>query len=133
METSERQAKQVIVMRTDLNMRKGKMVAQGAHASLKAFLHAERATEPRDGSEHPWDAPLRAWNESGTAKICVGVDSEDELIRVLSEAAKAGLPVSIVTDAGHTEFHGVPTRTCIAIGPCWADRVDPITGELRLL
>ena len=29
--------KQVIVMRTDLNMRKGKMIAQGSHASL-AFL-----------------------------------------------------------------------------------------------
>lgn len=29
--------KQVIVMRTDLNMRKGKMIAQGSHASI-AFL-----------------------------------------------------------------------------------------------
>ena len=30
--------KQVIVLRKDLNMRKGKMVAQGAHASMKVFF-----------------------------------------------------------------------------------------------
>jgi peptidyl-tRNA hydrolase len=29
-----RDVKQLIVMRTDLNMRKGKMIAQGAHASI---------------------------------------------------------------------------------------------------
>lgn len=30
--------KQVIIVRTDLNMRNGKMVAQGAHASMKVFF-----------------------------------------------------------------------------------------------
>ena len=34
--------KQVIVMRRDLNMRKGKMVAQGAHASMAVLLNAGR-------------------------------------------------------------------------------------------
>ena len=32
------QTKQVIVIRKDLNMRKGKMIAQGAHASMKVIL-----------------------------------------------------------------------------------------------
>ena len=30
--------KQTIVLRKDLNMRKGKMIAQGAHASMRAIL-----------------------------------------------------------------------------------------------
>ena len=34
--------KQVIVLRKDLNMRKGKMVAQGAHASMAALLGTAR-------------------------------------------------------------------------------------------
>ena len=39
----------------------------------------------------------------------------------------------LITDAGHTEFHGVPTRTCLAIGPAWSDEIDAITGGLQLL
>ena len=40
--------KQVIVIRKDLNMRKGKMIAQGSHASGKEFLDLHEVTE-KDG------------------------------------------------------------------------------------
>lgn len=114
-------------------MRKGKMVAQGSHASLGAFLFAREANEPRDGSIHPWDEPLRIWLEGSFTKVCVGVGSETELMRVYAEAVKASMPVKLITDAGHTEFHGVATRTCLAIGPAWSDEIDRITGDLKLL
>ena len=44
---TERRAKQVIVMRKDLNMRKSKMIAQGAHGSMKVLLDA--GTPDRSG------------------------------------------------------------------------------------
>ncbi len=119
----ERDTKQVIVMRTDLNMRKGKMIAQGAHASNGASRLVERYR----------NEPYVAWTGSGQTKICVRVDSEEELMRVHRAAHAADLPVYLVTDAGHTEFHGIPTRTCLAIGPYYSDQVDVVTGELRLL
>lgn len=122
---SERRAKQVIVMRTDVNMRKGKMVAQGAHAAIGAFHESWKHGEYADVADF--------WTQTGATKVCVGVDSEEELMRVYGRASAARIPVHLVTDVGHTEFHGVPTRTCLAIGPCWSDEVDPITGELRLL
>lgn len=115
--------KQVIVMRTDLNMRKGKMIAQGAHASIGALELAKELTP----------MALVEWSESGTAKICVGVDSEQKLLEIKRQADASGLPVYVVTDSGRTEFNGVPTRTCLAIGPCWSISVDPITGGLKLL
>ena len=40
-----KQAKQVIVMRKDLGMRKGKMIAQGAHASLKVLTDRRRSVD----------------------------------------------------------------------------------------
>lgn len=125
---SEKVAKQVIVMRKDLGMRKGKMVAQGAHASLGAVLYIQNGD-----TGFGWRGPLSSWLEGSFTKICVSVNSEAELMDVFHAANDAGLPVKLITDAGHTEFHGVPTKTCLAIGPSWAEDIDKITGKLTLL
>jgi len=129
----ERTAKQVIVMRKDLNMRKGKMIAQGAHASLRVILQAGAADEAREHYSIAMTPPMAAWMTGRFMKICVSVDSEAALDAVVERARAAGVPVAIITDAGHTEFHGVPTKTCCAVGPAWAEDVDAITGELPLL
>lgn len=127
-----RVAKQVIVMRKDLGMRKGKMIAQGAHASLKVLLDAGRL---EDGGPLviPPTEPMRAWLGGRFTKVCVSVDSEAALDAVVEAARAAGVPVALITDAGATEFHGVPTKTCCAVGPAWIEDVDAITGALPLL
>jgi PTH2 family peptidyl-tRNA hydrolase len=129
-------AKQVIVMRKDLGMRKGKMIAQGAHASLKVLLDA--GTLDRDGPRGAvfsiaLDPAMAAWLGGRFTKVCVAVDSEASLDAIVARARAAGLPCAVIVDAGVTEFHGVPTKTCCAIGPAWADAVDAITGDLALL
>ncbi len=129
----ERTAKQVIVMRKDLGMRKGKMIAQGAHASLKVLLDAGTLDEARTSfTLSPWPA-LAAWLGGRFTKVCVGVDSEAALDAVVEAARSAGVPCALIVDAGHTEFHGVPTKTCCAVGPAWTEEVDAITGQLGLL
>jgi len=126
--------KQVIVLRKDLNMRKGKMVAQGAHASMAVLLDA--------GNIHPdttnqfmirLTSDMQDWIEGSFAKICVSVDSEEQLLFIHSAAENAGLPCSLIQDAGFTEFNGVPTYTAVAIGPAQATEIDKITGLLKLL
>jgi PTH2 family peptidyl-tRNA hydrolase len=124
--------KQVIVMRKDLNMRKGKMIAQGSHASI-AFL--TRRIEYRDYGpminyllDHE-----KEWLEYSFKKVCVSVDSEAELLEIAQKANEAGLEVNLITDSGLTEFGGVPTNTCLAIGPNYSDEIDKITGHLKLL
>ena len=67
------------------------------------------------------------------AKIVVRVESEQELFDIYHKAQRAGLITSLILDAGLTEFDGVPTYTCIAIGPATDDDLKPITGHLKLL
>lgn len=126
-------AKQVIVMRKDLGMRKGKMIAQGAHASLKVLL--DRGEPSADGTTYTFamTEAMAAWTTERFTKICVSVDSEAALDAIVERAREAGLPCALVVDAGHTEFHGVPTKTCCAVGPAWAEEVDAVTGSLPLL
>ena len=118
-ETSKLQ--QVIVIRKDLNMRKGKMVAQGSHASTKAIL------------PHLTDWRVKEWLAGAFTKICVSVDSEDELLLVYGKAQITNQICAIIEDSGLTEFNGVPTLTCCAIGPATKEELHNITGHLKLL
>ena len=128
--------KQVIVLRKDLKMRKGKMIAQGAHASFAAAM----------GPKHSnffglvWrvlrmiaNREIRGWLSSRFAKIAVSVDSEDELLAIYEQAKEAGMVCALIQDAGFTEFKGVPTYTAVAVGPSLIEKIDAITGELKLL
>ena len=124
-------AKQVIVMRKDLGMRKGKMIAQGAHASLRVLL--ERGGTEDDRYVISMTEPMKVWMTGRFTKVCVSVDSEAALDAVVARAKAAGVPCALIVDAGQTEFHGVPTKTCCAVGPAWVDDVDAITGDLPLL
>ena len=123
--------KQVIVLRKDLNMRKGKMVAQGAHASMGAILALAR----RDGDSLviPLDARVEPWLTGRFKKICVSVNSEKEMLDLYERAKSAGLVCSLIQDAGLTEFGGVPTYTAIAVGPDAEERVNEFTAGLPLL
>ena len=133
--------KQVIVIRKDLNMRKGKCVAQGAHASLKVFfdrMHHVRLTgtildDAGLDYEMSVTQEMREWIDGIFTKICVSVDSEQELKEIYESASEQNLPCAIIEDCGLTEFNNVPTLTCCAIGPANAEVIDNITGHLKLL
>lgn len=123
--------KQTIVLRKDLNMRKGKMVAQGAHASMRAILMLGH----REGDRFviPLDQRFEPWLLGRFKKICVAVNSEAELLALYQKSQAAGLIAALIQDAGLTEFGGVPTYTALAVGPDTEERVDSITGTLPLL
>lgn len=133
--------KQVIVMRKDLNMRKGKMVAQGAHASMMVFFNfLKKQTTDGDNLIYEMCIPgsdvgrdICTWIDGIFKKITCGINSEEELLETYKTAEEKGLPCSIVRDAGLTEFGGIPTYTCCAIGPARAEHIDEITGNLKLL
>ena len=127
----ETKFKQVIVMRHDLKMRRGKQIAQGAHASM-SFL-TKRIQSSKPVSLDDFSEPQRAWIDGSFAKVCCRVDSEEELDQVFEKAKSVGLEVHLITDSGKTEFHGQPTKTCLAIGPDFAEKIDQVTGHLSLL
>lgn len=124
--------KQTIVIRKDLNMRKGKMIAQGAHASMANVLQLQR--QEKEGTALESDLnDLNEWLKSSFRKIALSVNSEEELIELYNKAKDMNLNVSLIEDNGITEFNGVKTKTCLAIGPHKSERIDVLTSNLKLL
>lgn len=113
-------------------LRKGKMIAQGGHAAsmwiLNKWVPAGQTCKLCDLS---WAE--QKWVEGNIAKIVLSVKTEEELDDIYKQAKKAGLTVHMVVDSGKTEFKGVATKTCLAIGPDLASEIDKITGDLKLL
>lgn len=131
--------KQIIVMRKDLNMRKGKIAAQASHASLGALLQLFNKTHNGDTTNYSIDfgkdSYLNEWLNGIFTKICLSVESEEELLSIYETIKKErqDIPCVLITDCGLTEFHGVPTNTCIGIGPFWSEDIDVYTKHLKLL
>jgi PTH2 family peptidyl-tRNA hydrolase len=95
MEPDERSApKQVIVMRRDLGMRRGKEIAQGAHASM--IWLALRIRQPGN----TFTEAERRWLDGAFTKVCVRVDSEEELLAVVQRAREAGVPSAALRRCG---------------------------------
>jgi PTH2 family peptidyl-tRNA hydrolase len=128
--------KQVIVIRKDLNMRKGKLAAQAAHSSLAVFFNLLKA-HPNSKAEQGHfeldiDNPFMLdWMNGHFTKIGVYVNSEQELLDLHQKAQAAGLPCALIKDAGFTEFNE-PTFTSLAIGPDDPEKIDLLTGHLPL-
>jgi len=113
--------KQVIVVRTDLEMGKGKIAAQVGHACV---LGAENVRK-----SHPdW---FKVWWQ-GQEKIVLKVPGPKELEEIKKHAMDLDLPWSEVTDAGHTQI-APGTTTCISLGPAPEEMINKVTGDLKLL
>lgn len=114
--------KQVLVVRTDLKMSRGKMAVQTAHAAVSS------AEEARKHSPTTW----RKWLWEGQKKVAVKVVSEADLIALREKAERAGIPTYLVRDRGLTELPP-GTVTTLGIGPASTKTIDKITGDLQLL
>lgn len=139
--------KQVIIVRKDLNMRKGKLAAQVAHASMKVIFDMMSPeyglfTVKNGGEQYKFQLWLPKgeigenmykWITGIFKKIVVGAESLQELTDAYQAAKLAGIPCSIIEDAGLTEFGGNITITAVAIGPDDPEKIDKITGHLNLL
>ncbi len=111
--------KQVILVRSDLQLPKGKLAAQSAHASVEAVLKSDIAV-------------VKEWRSQGMAKIVLKVENEKVLLQYFQNAKDQGITASLITDAGHTVV-APGTRTCVALGPDDEEKIDSLTRDLKLL
>lgn len=116
--------KQVIAVRTDIEMSRGKLAVQVAHAAVLAAFKAYRSME--------WRKWFDEWWASGQKKVVVKGGGERDLLGLVDKAVRLGLPVSVVRDAGRTEL-SPGTLTAVAVGPAPKELVDKVTGSLKLL
>ena len=125
-----RSTKQIIVIRRDLKCRRGKEISQGCHAS-GAFVFRKLQRGQKVSLDSLSDAE-QAWIVNGYAKVTCQIENETQLLELYQKALAAGLEAHLITDSGKTEFGGIATNTALAIGPDWSDKMDPVTGDLKL-
>ena len=111
--------KQVILVRQDLKLPKGKLAVQVAHASVEAVLRSKKEI-------------VKEWRKEGMKKVVLKVKDEKELFKYKSMAKENGLVCAVITDAGRTVVEP-GTTTTLAIGPDEEDKVDSVTGKLAML
>ena len=111
--------KQVIVVDESLQLPRGKLAAQVAHASVSALLQADSES-------------ATLWLAEGMPKVVLRGDSGIQLRELAGMAEAAGLALALIEDAGHTV---IPegTLTCLGIGPASSEALEPITGALKLV
>jgi len=114
--------KQVIVIRKDLQLGKGKLAAHAAHASLSAYRNA---LESHKGDVNDWVA-------AGEKKVVVAIDSESAILELFERVKRAKLPCALIRDAGLTQI-SPGTITALGIGPAEDDKIDVLTKDLKLL
>lgn len=123
--------KQIILIRKDLNMRRGKEIAQGSHASMEFIVERIRRQLEAGGEVTVGLSSVeRSWLAAGMAKVCLRVNSERELLECHERAKHHGLQSHLIRDSGRTEFGGNPTLTACAIGPDEVEKIDAVTGDL---
>ncbi|KAM9965673.1 hypothetical protein ACTFIR_005845 [Dictyostelium discoideum] len=113
--------KQVLVIRTDLGMTKGKIIAQCCHASLGARQKALKDSKK----------VLRQWENFGCAKITLKANSKEELVDLRNKAKELGVVSYLVLDSGHTQIPS-GSATVLAVGPAPKEAVDAVTKHLKL-
>lgn len=116
--------KQVILIRQDLKLPKGKIAAQAAHASVDAVLKLMSDSSGKD--------LVKSWRNEGMRKIALKIVDEGELYKYIQQAKDIGLVTSVITDAGKTVV-APGTVTCGAIGPDLIEKIDRITKDVPLL
>lgn len=130
---------QIIIVRRDLGMPAGKIIAQACHASMAVLLNMMKTSTSDDGATVTrsimLDAadPINQWLSGSFTKIAVWAQDEQHLLDLIHKAEESGLPVSKIVDSGRTVFNGVATLTCACVGPASKSQREAITGGLQMI
>jgi PTH2 family peptidyl-tRNA hydrolase len=111
--------KQAILVRKDLDLPKGKLGAQVAHAAVECVLRSDKKV-------------VSGWRDEGMPKIVLKVLDLKELQKFNQLAKDSGIVTALITDAGRTTVDP-GTVTCLGLGPCEEKQLDKIIHELKLL
>uniref|UniRef100_A0A182N365 peptidyl-tRNA hydrolase n=1 Tax=Anopheles dirus TaxID=7168 RepID=A0A182N365_9DIPT len=114
----------VLVVRSDLGLKKGKIASQCAHAAVLCCMRATTGSVDK--------AKLDAWLMQGQPKIVLRVDSLEAMHLVTERAEQAGVIAEIVRDAGRTQVAS-GTETVLGLGPDQSAAIDALVGHLKLL
>ena len=107
------------VVRKDLKMSTGKIVAQCGHALEKLLKGTPKAV-------------LSEYSLNGSPKIALQVPNLEKLLEIKADCASARVQKHLVTDAGLTQIPA-GSMTVLGIGPVRAKYLPESVSALKLL
>ena len=109
-----------VLVREDLKMSKGKVLAQVSHTIVDATVKAYTQSQL-----------FFKWRADGEKIVILKVPNEKTLMYIMNIAERKGVNYGYTVDAGLTEV--LPgTKTVGFVGPNFEDKVDKLTGQLKL-
>ncbi|MBN2101698.1 MAG: aminoacyl-tRNA hydrolase [Candidatus Aenigmarchaeota archaeon] len=111
--------KQVFVIRTNLKMGKGKIAAQVAHAAIELYKKASREE-------------IDEWEREGSKKVVLKVSGLEEMEQIRNQCHSQKIKTCYIHDAGHTQVEA-GSLTVLGIGPVEDEKIDRITGHLKMV
>jgi len=109
-----------ILVRSDLKMSKGKVLAQVSHsvvdATIKSYTNSPNFFK---------------WKQNGEKIVILKVPNEKTLISIMNIAERKDINCGYTMDAGLTE---VPEGSITVgfVGPDYDDKIEKLTGQLKL-
>lgn len=100
----------------------GKIAAQCGHAAVGCYKRSRKQCP----------SALSAWEKTGCAKIAVKCPSEEEIVSIIEQAHKKGIPMCLVEDAGRTQI-AAGSRTVLGLGPAPVREFEGVTSHLKLM
>jgi peptidyl-tRNA hydrolase len=114
--------KQFIVVRNDLNMRRGEIASQVAAASVKFLIENNEAARPDQVFVNLSNDEV-SWLTGSFSQIILGVDSEEQLHDILNRAEFMGIEA-------HSNTKG-NELVCVALGPDNTKIIEKIVSKLK--
>ncbi len=112
--------KMCILIRDDLKMSKGKVLAQVSHAMVDASVKAYTQSQL-----------FFKWKADGEKIVILKVPNEKTMMYIMDIAERKGVNCGHTVDAGLTEV--LPgTKTVGFVGPDRDEKIDKLTGQLKL-
>ena len=112
--------KMAILIRTDIKMSKGKVLAQVGHAVVEATIKAYTKT-----------TLFYKWQQDGEKIVVLKVPNEKTLDTIMEIAARKKVHNGVVVDAGLTEV-SPGTKTVGYVGPDYGTKIDKLVCQLKL-
>ena len=109
-----------ILVRSDIKMSKGKVLAQVGHAVVDATVKA-----------YARSTIFYKWQQDGEKIVVLKVPNEKTLDTIMEIAGRKKVHNGIVIDAGLTEISpGI--KTVGYVGPDYDTKIDKLVGQLKL-
>ena len=123
--------KQVILLRRDIRLRRAEAAALAAKASM-SFISEGNESDRSDVVQIELSGIEAEWLLGNSTRIVLGVSSEDAIRKLLLKAEIQGISTYEILGSTSGKIDEGMQIIAASLGPDEGDKLDAITGNLKL-